>query len=376
MQLLGGLTPTRFMSEHWQKKPLLVRQAVPGFAGLVDRAGFFELVTREDATPRLLAGAGKKWVRRDGPFTEALGELLPAKKWTLLAYGIEGIVPGGWELLCQFDFIPRARIDDLMVSWAVDGGSVGPHDDDYDVFLLQGHGRRRWRIARRYDPTPIAGAPIKVLRPFEPEQEWVLEPGDMLYLPPRYAHDGVAEGADCMTYSIGLRSPAKRPLGADLLARVAEAHAEELEHASPASSTHTHYRDPKQEAVDAPAAMPEALQAFAREAVALALREPDAIERALGESMTEPKANVWFDEGDPPDAPWQGVSLDRRTRMLYDARHVFINGEAFAASGRDARLMRRLANERRLDRDDVGALSGPARELLGEWAASGWLHAC
>jgi 50S ribosomal protein L16 3-hydroxylase len=175
-----------------------------------------------------------------------------------------------------------------------------------------------------------------------------------------------------MTYSIGLRSPAAAPLGADLLARIAEAHADELQDA-PAGSA-VHYRDPKQPALDRPAAMPPALQAFAREAVLAALRDGDVIDRALGESMTEPKPTVWFDQGEPP-ARWHAIVLDRRTRMLYDSRHLYINGESFRAAGRDARLMQQLADRRSLGARELASASGDALALLGDWCEAGWAHA-
>ena len=379
LALLGGISPQQFMRRYWQKKPLLVRGAVPDMVPPIPRAQLFDLAGQEGVESRLIQHGGKKgqvWTLRHGPFGRRSLPPTTQPGWTLLVQGVDLHHQGIHDLLNQFRFLPDARLDDLMISYASDRGGVGPHFDSYDVFLLQAAGRRRWSIGRQRDMRLQEGVPLKILERFEPEQTFVLEPGDMLYLPPRYAHDGVAEGTDCMTYSIGLRSPAKRHLGADLLARVAEAHAEELEHAPVAQSAHAHYRDPRQEAVDAPAAMPAELQAFAREAVALALRSPDAIERALGESMTEPKANVWFDDdGDVPPQPWQRVVLDRRTRMLYDARHIYINGESFLAGGRDATLMRRLADRRELQARDLARASDGALELLADWCEAGWAHA-
>lgn len=377
LALLGGISPQQFMRRYWQKKPLLVRGAVPDMVPPIPRAQLFDLAGQEGVESRLIQRGAKAgvWTLRHGPFNRRALPPTTRAAWTLLVQGVDLHHEGIHSLLKQFRFLPDARLDDLMISYASDQGGVGPHFDSYDVFLLQAAGKRRWSIGRQRDMRLQEGVPLKILERFEPEQTFVLEPGDMLYLPPRYAHDGVAEGTDCMTYSIGLRSPAKRHLGADLLARVAEAHAEELEHATGAASTHTHYRDPSQAAVEAPAAMPEALQAFAREAVALALRSPDAIERALGESMTEPKANVWFDEGEVPSGPWQRVTLDRRTRMLYDARHIYINGESFLAGGRDATLMRRLADGRELQAKELARASDDALDLLHDWCEAGWAHA-
>ncbi|GAA4331026.1 cupin domain-containing protein [Variovorax defluvii] len=372
MALLGGLSASRFMRRHWQKKPLLVRQAIPGMVPLIAREELFSLAAREDVESRLIRHGKTGWTLRHGPLAR---RAMPSPKqpaWTLLVQGVDLHHQGVHELLQQFRFVPDARLDDLMISYASDGGGVGPHFDSYDVFLLQAHGRRRWSIGRQRDLRLEPGVPLKILSHFEPEQSFVLEPGDMLYLPPRYAHDGVAEGNDCMTYSIGLRAPAAAPLGADLLARIAEARAELLQDAPAVAAVH--YRDPTQPAVDGPAEMPAALQHFARKAVLAALRDPDAIPRALGESMTEPKPTVWFEGGEVP-GELRGVALDRRTRMLYDARHLYINGESFRASGRDARLMRRLADQRALGPRDLATASEDARALLEDWCEAGWLHA-
>ncbi|RZL88717.1 MAG: cupin domain-containing protein [Variovorax sp.] len=370
--LLGGLSAQQFMRRHWQKKPLLVRQAVPDMVPPIERQALFALAEREEVESRLIRHGQAGWTLRHGPLPR---RALPSRKqpgWTLLVQGVDLHHSGVHELLQQFRFVPDARLDDLMISYASDTGGVGPHFDSYDVFLLQAQGRRRWSIGKQRDLRLQPDVPLKILSHFEPEQSFVLEPGDMLYLPPRYAHDGVAVGDDCMTCSIGLRAPAAAPLGADLLARIAEAQAEALEDA-PAQAA-VHYRDPGQDAVETPAAMPPALQAFARDAVLAALRDPDAIDRALGESMTEPKATVWFEQGEPPPM-LSAVALDPRTRILYDARHLYINGESFRASGRDARLMRRLADQRALGSRDLTGASEDALALLGDWCEAGWLHA-
>lgn len=372
LPLLGGLSASQFMRRHWQKKPLLVRQAVPAMVPPIERQALFALAEREEVESRLIRRGKAGWTLRHGPLQR---KSLPSSKqpdWTLLVQGVDLHHQGVHELLQQFRFVPDARLDDLMISYASDGGGVGPHFDSYDVFLLQAQGQRRWSIGKQRDLRLQPGVPLKILAQFEPEQSFVLEPGDMLYLPPRYAHEGVAVGGDCMTYSIGLRAPAAAPLGVDLLARIAEAQAEALEDAP--MKTVVHYRDPAQPAVAAPAAIPPALQAFARDAVLAALRDPDAIDRALGESMTEPKPTVWFDQGEQP-AVLASVALDRRTRILYDARHLYINGESFRASGRDAKLMRLLADQRALGARDLRGASEDALALLGDWCEAGWLHA-
>jgi len=264
----------------------------------------------------------------------------------------------------QFRFVPDARLDDLMISYATDGGGVGPHFDSYDVFLLQAHGQRRWRIDRQKDLSLQPDMPLKILAHFEPEMEFVLDPGDMLYLPPRYAHDGVAVG-ECMTYSVGFRAPSRGELAGELMQRLAE-------DAADAVGTGL-YADPKQAALANCAQIPDALIAFARQAVLDAQRDPLALQRVLGEYLSEPKNHVQF-EGGETVALQGAITLDRRTRMVYDAQHVFINGESFLASGRDALTIRQLADDRQLDAAAVKRLSAAARSLVEDWLEAGWLH--
>ncbi|MBM3387154.1 MAG: cupin domain-containing protein, partial [Betaproteobacteria bacterium] len=259
-------------------------------------------------------------------------------------------------------------LDDLMISYASDGGGVGPHFDSYDVFLLQAHGQRRWRIGRQKDMSLQAGVPLKLLQNFEPEHEFVLNPGDMLYLPPQFAHDGIAVG-ECMTWSIGFRSPGEGELARELLQGLADEAMERMDEVV--------YRDPQQAAVSTPGAIPEALLDFARSALRKAQSDPDVLAVLLGEYLTEPKAQVWFEAR--PGAhlrAGQGVVLDRRTRMMYDARHIFINGEGFRVGGRDARGLRHLADQRHLSGRQVMGLGEDAREALSQWLANGWLCEC
>jgi len=366
LTLLGGLTPAQFMRRHWHKKPLLVRQAIPNFQPPVLRPEMFALAAQESVESRLVQQIKGGWKLRHGPFARRSLPAMSQREWTLLVQGVDLHNDAVHQLMHQFRFVPEARLDDLMISYATDGGGVGPHFDSYDVFLLQAHGRRRWRIGRQKDLTLKEGIPLKVLAEFEPEEEFVLEPGDMLYLPPRYAHDGIAEG-ECMTYSIGFRAPARAELAQELLVRLSEDAAEDEQVQM--------YRDAKQEAVAEPGAIPAELQAFAKEALERALSQPLALERALGEYLTEPKPNVWFEASDG-GAMLEAVRLDRRTRMMYDAQHIFINGESYRAGGKDATLMRRLANQRYLSAKDIQRASDEALELLSIWCDDGWAHAC
>ncbi|MFN3296999.1 JmjC domain-containing protein [Caldimonas sp.] len=364
LTLLGGLSPETFMRRHWHKRPLLVRQAWRCLPELPTRDQLFALASREDVESRLIRRTERGWQLRHGALPRRALPPLSRPGWTLLVQGVDLHHEGAHRLLQAFRFVPDARLDDLMISYASDGGGVGPHFDSYDVFLLQVHGRRRWRIGRLDDDRLLQGVPLKILAHFRAEEEHVLEPGDMLYLPPRWAHDGVAEG-ECMTASIGFRAPRREELLREVLVR--ELEARETDEDSPL------YRDPRQPATATPARMPQALQDFALQAVQSLLQDRRALQCALGEYLSEPKRGVWFEPGRACDLS-HGLRLDRRTRMMYDTHHVFINGEAFRAAGPDARLMRRLADRRELDAAAWRSASDAARELLLQWAEDGWLH--
>ena len=421
LQLLGNITPAEFMSKYWQKKPLLIRGAIAGFKPFLSREELFAMAEQEDVESRLIvetvakpaAKSSKKanpqsmakWTMANGPI---YADVLPALKtpnWTLLVQGVDLHNQAAYELKNQFRFAPDARLDDVMISFATDGGGVGPHFDSYDVFLLQAEGKRRWKIGKQKDLTLQKDVPLKILANFAPEQEFVLEAGDMLYLPPMYAHEGVAVG-ECMTYSIGFRAPAELELARELLQRFADDTLEEenedegeegefegennalageyaanaaIENIAKNAVNKVLYKDPKQAAEEAPALIPAALLDFAKQAVEKAMSDPDALARNLGEYLTEPKANVWFDEPEPDSEEdiiltrQNRVDLHPRSQMLFDARHIFLNGESWRAAGKDAILMQRLANQRFLEPKDLTKASDGAMALLQEWADGGWL---
>ncbi|QGW78321.1 cupin domain-containing protein [Pseudomonas alkylphenolica] len=209
LQLLGGLTAREFMRDYWQKKPLLVRQAFTDFESPIDADELAGLALEEEVESRLVIEHGERpWEMRRGPFEEDTFSTLPERDWTLLVQAVDQFVPEVHELLEHFRFLPSWRIDDVMISFAAPGGSVGPHFDNYDVFLLQGQGKRNWKIGQMCDSDSplLEHADLRILAEFEQSEEWTLEPGDMLYLPPRLAHYGIAED-DCLTYSVGFRAP-------------------------------------------------------------------------------------------------------------------------------------------------------------------------
>jgi 50S ribosomal protein L16 3-hydroxylase len=292
---------------------------------------------------------------------------MAAGNWTLLVQGLNLHAAAAAAMLERFRFVPEARLDDVMMSYASAGGGVGPHVDNYDVFLLQVNGRRRWRIAPPGDARFRPGQPLRLLARFTPSEEWLLEPGDMLYLPPHWGHDGLAVGGECMTCSIGFRAPGPSELCRELLARLSDAMG---------GDEGARYADPGAPATAHPGAIPAALGRYAARSLANVLREPKLLAVALGEFLSEPKREVWFAAGSDPVPGGAGVRLDRRTRMLYDREHLFVNGEAFVlpAPAADAAALRRLADRRALDGAPCRALGAGARALLRQWARAGWLH--
>ena len=379
LPLLGGLSPAQFMRRHWQKQPLLVRQAWPDVRPPLGSAALWALAARDDVESRLVrrpaaADADKRWQLEHGPIARRARPGPQALDWTLLVQGLDLHNAAARALLEAFRFVPDARLDDLMLSLAGSGGGVGPHLDSYDVFLLQVQGRRRWRVGPPVArPSWASGQPLKLLKGFRPDREWLLEPGDMLYLPPLWGHDGIAVGTGCMTASVGFRAPRAAGLAHELLLRLAEG-----DGADPNDDTAALYADPAQAATAHPAAVPPALLAFARRSLRRSLAEPGALERSLGEVLSEPKREVWFDALDPAPATLpDGIALrlDRRTRMLYDRfGHVFVNGESLHAAGRDAGLMQRLADTRELDAAQCRRLSAGARAVVYQWWIDGWVH--
>ncbi len=365
LTLLGGISPAQFMHTYWQKKPLVIRAAVPSMAPLVSRDALFDMAANEAVESRLIERKNNAWSFGHGPVHKI--PPLKRKDWTLLVQGVDLHHDGVHALLQQFRFVPDARLDDLMVSYASQGGGVGPHFDSYDVFLLQAAGRRRWRIGAQKDLSLQDGVPLKILANFKPSQEFDLEPGDMLYLPPRYAHDGVALDNDCQTYSIGFRAPSTEELARELMHRIADEVEDE-----------TLYADRSQAATAQPAAIPPALQSFALQAVTQALQDGVLLQQILGEYLTEPKHNVWFDtleKAGKKTQQFKALRLDRRSRMMYDEKHVYLNGDSWKVAGKDGKLLRKLADARALGPADLASISPALATAFGQFIEQGWLHA-
>jgi 50S ribosomal protein L16 3-hydroxylase len=378
--LLGKLTPAQFMRRYWQKKPLLIRQAIPGIEAPVSREELFQLADSDDVESRLITHFRQSWAMEHGPFAPEQLPSLKKRDWTLLVQGANLHDDRARALLDRFRFIPDARLDDLMISYATDGGGVGPHFDSYDVFLLQVHGKRRWRFGAQRDLSLKPGLPLKVLQHFDPQEEWVLEPGDMLYLPPHIAHDGVAEG-ECMTCSIGFRAPSTSELSGQFLYHLAERLGEADERAGEASAR---YKDPAQPAVSNPAQLPPLLiDRVGSILAALTWNEKD-VASFLGTYLSEPKANVVFD---PPRRALNemrfiervkksGLRLDKKTILLYDDTSYFLNGEQETLPPTLKKWLPELADRRYLQGKRFVTLSDDSSmtALLHEWYCAGWIQ--
>jgi 50S ribosomal protein L16 3-hydroxylase len=333
-----------FMRRHWQREPLLVRKAFPAFQDPLTPAEVLELATYDEAQSRLVQRRGSRWSLEHGPFAASRFERLRRRDWTVLVQDTNHFSREADALLARFDFAPHARIDDVMVSYAVPGGGVGPHVDSYDVFLLQGHGRRRWSISRQRDHAFVPGLPLRILERFEPDEEWVLEAGDMLYLPPGVAHDGVAE-TECLTWSIGFRAPSDAEIAQGFLDDLRDTLALE-----------GHYGDRGMRAVSHPGEIPATLVRHFADTVRR-IRWSDAQVRAFaGRMLSEPKAHVFFEPPARPLAPAafaarcrrSGLALDARSRLLFSGTMFFLNGEALDVPPEARAALRRLADARRL----------------------------
>jgi 50S ribosomal protein L16 3-hydroxylase len=327
--LLGGLSPRLFLRRYWQKRPFFVRGAVPNFSGSVDRRRLAALATRADVESRIVERRGGRRVTRHGPFARISLKKTGA---TLLVNGVNLHVAAADELLQRFAFVPQARLDDVMVSYATPGGGVGPHLDRYDVFLLQGPGVRRWRVENK---------------------QYLAHPGDLLYLPPGVRHDGVALG-HCFTYSIGFRAPRGAELGAAFLDWL---HERGLPDAA--------YRDPRLAPASRPARIPREMLQFSEKVLARIRWSRGDVTDFLGRYLSSPKPHVVFS---PRKSRGAAVRLDPKTSLLYYGERFFINGEALSV--RHPRLLRELADRRRADKAFLAPLAG----LIAEWRRAGYVH--
>ena len=319
--LLGGLDPARFLARHWQKKPLLVRQALPGFTTPLSPDELAGLACEGEVESRIVLerDGPQPWTLETGPFDEGRFAQLPETHWTLLVQECNKYLPELAALLERFDFIPNWRIDDVMVSYAPEHGSVGPHMDQYDVFLIQGLGRRRWQISTDpvADDNVIPGLDLRIMRDFRPTDEWVLEPGDMLYLPPGVGHFGVAL-EDCMTFSVGFRTPT-----------VAELLTGYLDEIASGLSDTQRYHDPDLQPPSHRGEIAPQARERVRQIMREALSDDAAIDHWFGRYITESKSGLPAPAPEHPLGTGEFLAALRASRGLRRsdyARFAFIDG--------------------------------------------------
>jgi 50S ribosomal protein L16 3-hydroxylase len=368
LTLLGGITPEAFLNEYWHKKPLLVRGAIPAFTGLLSPNELAGLACEEDVQSRLVSFFKKQWHCEQGPFEEERFAKLPKRDWTLLVQSVNHHMQEATALLQQFNFIPHARLDDLMVSYAPDGGGVGPHFDSYDVFLLQGLGERLWRISEQVDLSLVEGAPLRILKHFDTQQEWTLSAGDMLYLPPHLAHWGIAVG-DCMTYSIGFRAPSAEELAGEFLNYLQENREFKGRYADSDLKLQAHPAEISSEMVSHVAAMISSLK----------WNEGDVAD-FLGQYLSEPKLDVVFDPPAPISEPTftrqllsQGIQLDLKSQLLVSNAQFYLNGEPVVLPQSDHPILLRLADHRCLSAADLDKASAECIGFMYERFLAGYL---
>jgi len=367
-RLLGGMAPGTFLRRHWQKRPLLVRRALPGFRGTANERSLAALAARGDVESRLVERVRGRWRVTQGPLPRARLRRLPAFDWTLLVSGVNLHDAGAERLLRRFDFLPSARLDDVMVSYATPGGGVGPHVDSYDVFLLQGPGRRVWRLARPRRFAQVPGAPLQLIDDFAADEEILVEPGDLLYVPPGWGHDGVALDA-CFTYSIGFRAPRGAELGAAFLDWLHERGLPDRA-----------YRDPDLRPAARPGRIPAQMLEHARRALAGIRWSARDAGDFLGQYLSAPKPHVVFAAPRRPLArdafglrlARRAVALDARTQLLYRGTRFFLNGELLVPGARERAALAALADGRRVPGRRL-ARAGLAA-LTYEWYRLGYLH--
>ncbi|MEQ6292068.1 cupin domain-containing protein [Vogesella sp. GCM10023246] len=344
IDLLGGMSAATFLQDYWHKKPLLIRGALKDVGELVGFEVLSELATQEEVESRLIEFRNGQWKLERGPFRPSRFKRLPQSDWTILVQNVNHHLPHVADILWRFNFIPYARLDDLMISYAPPGGTVGPHFDSYDVFLLQVGGRKRWQISTQQDESFIEDAPIKVLRDFQPEEEFILEHGDMLYLPPRCAHHGVALEPG-MTYSIGFRAPSAQELATEFLVYLQDRICMDGRYADPQLTTQTD-----------PARIDDSMVAQVGRMLREIRWDEATVTDFLGHYLTEPKPHVFYDAPDDEleeqefaEAVQQhGIVLDLKSQILYANEMLYCNGSVLECEPADLTAWQQLANDRQL----------------------------
>ncbi len=386
LPILGGMTANEFLKNYWHKKPLLIKNAIPSFNGLLTPEELAGLACEDEVQSRIVEEIKGKWHSSHGPFNEDDFANLPETpnpkhRWTLLVQSVNHHLPEASELLSRFNFIPHARLDDLMVSYAPDGGGVGPHFDSYDVFLLQGQGKRLWRISDQTDLTLVEGAPLRILKSFDTTQEWLVEAGDLLYLPPHLAHWGIAVSdgdVDCMTYSIGFRAPKVQELATEFLGYMQDTLNKE------GNALPGIYQDADLTLQAHPAEISHSMITKVADILKRIQWSDQHVADFLGTYLSEPKPDIIFDPNKKISLQkfserlvQNGICLDLKSQMLFTEHHFYLNGESIATSTESESLMKTLADYRKISAREIQACGGIDTSLISklhEWYMAGYLY--
>jgi len=358
--ILGKISNDVFLKKYWQKKPLLIRDAIKNFKSPITEKDLFRIAQNENAISRLIEFKRGIWQVKYGPFKKLD---LPKKintPWTILVQNINHHLPFAESFLNLFKFIPYARLDDLMVSFATKKGSVGPHFDSYDVFLFQAKGEREWKISEQKKFSLDKKSAIKIITNFKVKNTWVLKPGDLLYLPPNVGHWGVSQSDDCLTYSIGFRAPGTSEIQSKFLDFIQD---------NLITNKNDLYRDPNLNLQKNPAEINSNMIKKMQRIVNQLRWNTNSINNFIGQLLTEPIEGAVFQTSKSmtvevfiKDLVKKPLKLNPKTRMLFIKNNFYINGELIEADKKSIMYLKQLANDREisiksaLNKKDLNAL--------------------
>lgn len=379
--LLGHISYEEFLRDYWQKKPLFIKNAIPDFQSPIDEHELAGLALEEQVESRLVMEKGpngENWHVENGPFEEDRFNTLPKTHWTLLIQAVDHYSPEVAALMEAFDFIPSWRVDDIMISYAPKEGSVGPHLDYYDVFLLQAKGSRRWQLGGfADDKTPIVeGVPLRILKEFGVEEEFTCEPGDLLYLPPQLAHYGVSQSDDCMTWSVGFRAPSADEVITSLADYIGESLCDDDRYSDPDLPLQTHNSEIGPDAI-----------ARVKALMLEKLNDDKIINAWFGRYMTQPKYMdqlIPAEESLTPEqleqnlANGEVINLSEGSRLAFSDTEneltLFADGEGYPIPSSDKAIAIQLAEQKYLTSDEINSLSNEFKVNLCELISRGSLY--
>ena len=358
--ILGKTSVNTFLKKYWQKKPLLIRNAIENFQSPITEKDLFKIAQDEEAISRLIEYKKDLWQVKYGPFKKSD---FPKKKnapWTILVQNINHHLSFANSFLNFFKFIPYARLDDLMVSYATKEGSVGPHFDSYDVFLFQAKGEREWRISEQKEFALDKKSAIKIITNFKSKNSWVLKPGDMLYLPPNIGHWGISHSDDCLTYSIGFRAPDTFEIQSKFLDFIQD---------NLNVNKNDLYKDPNLKLQKNPAEINSSMINKIQQIINQLRWNKNSINTFIGQLLTDPIETAIFQPPKPisleifkKNLSNKTLVLNPKTRMLFIKNSFYINGEFIDADKKYATHLRQFANDRKisfkptLNKKDLNAL--------------------